>query len=59
MLLEKRAVGKPSVNSIHISSILPSGLIFLKAQNIGGKAAWLENSTQEIIIQSPYTFIGS
>lgn len=50
VLVKKRPVGKPSVNSTQISSILPSGHILLKAQYIVGKAVWLEASTQHIII---------
>lgn len=47
---EKSPAGKPGVDTIHISSILPFGHILLKAENVVGMAAWLEDSTQNIII---------
>lgn len=47
---EKSPAGKPSVDTMHISSILPFGHILLKAENVMGMAAWLEDSTQNIII---------
>lgn len=56
VLMEKRPIGKPSVNRTQISSILPSGHILLKAQYIVGKAAWLEDSTQHIIISESIQF---
>lgn len=46
-------MGKSSGNSIHIPSVLPSGHILPRAQEVGGMAAWLEESTQQIIISEP------
>lgn len=47
---EKSSTGKPGVDAIHISSILPFGHILLIAGSVVGMAAWLEDLTQHIII---------